>query len=84
MTDVAFQLSDEQARRLGEIARHRHASTAALVQEAVAQYLDQDAEFRAAVQVGIDQADRGEVEDWEVVKVRLRAHMAKRLAESSE
>ena len=84
MNNVAVQLSDEQARRLGEIARQRHASTAAVVQEAVTQYLDHDAEFRAAIQVGTDQADRGEVEDWEVVKVRLRAHMAKRLAEPFE
>lgn len=84
MTNVAVQLSDDQAKRLGEIARYRHASTASVVQEAVNQYLDHDAEFRAAVQVGIDQADRGEVEDWDVVKARLRAHMAKRLAQAAE
>ncbi len=80
MTDVAFQLTDEQAERLGEIARHRHATTAAVVQEAVTQYLDQDAEYRAFVQKGIDEADRGELEDWDVVKADLRAYMAEQMA----
>ena len=80
MNAVAVHLSDEQAERLGEIARYRHASTAAVVQEAVAQYLDQDAEFRAAVQIGIDQADRGELEDFNVVAAELRAMMAARVA----
>lgn len=80
MTDVAFQLSAEQAERLDTIARHRHASTAAVVQEAVTQYLDQDAEFRAAVQQGIDEADRGDTEDFDIFAAELRATMAARVA----
>ncbi len=80
MTSVAVQLSDEQAERLDAIARHRHASTAAVVQEAVTQYLDQDAEFRAAVQAGVDEANRGDTEDFDVFAAELRAMMAARVA----
>ena len=80
MTSVAVQLSDEQAERLDAIARHRHASTAAVVQEAVTQYLDQDAEFRAAVQAGIDEANRGDTEDFDGFAAQLRATMAARVA----
>lgn len=80
MTNVAVQLSDEQAERLDAIAGHRHTSTAAVVQEAVTQYLAHDAAFRAAVQEGIDAADRGELEDLDVVAARLRGRMAANLA----
>ena len=79
MTDIAVQLSNEQVDRLDAIARHRHASTEAVVQEAVTQYLDQDAEFRAAVQEGIDQADRGDTEDFAAFAATLRAEMAARV-----
>lgn len=82
MSTIAIKLSDEEMDRIAAIAEWRGESPAHIVREAVANYLAYDAEFRVAVQKGIDEAERGELEDFEVVAARLRARMAARLAAS--
>ena len=80
MSEVAIELNDEEARRIEAIARQRHATPAQVVTEAVRQYLDYDAEFRAAVEEGLEAAARGEHDDLEAVADRLKVRLADRLA----
>lgn len=84
MSTIAIKLSDEETDRIAAIAEARGESAATVVREAVANYLDQDAELRAAIQEGIDAADRGELEDFDVVAARLRARMTARLGSAAE
>ena len=84
MTEIAVELSEEDADRIAAIAEWRSESSASIVREAVAKYLDHDAEIRAAVQEGIDSAGRGELEDFEVVADRMRARLSARLAAQAE
>ncbi|WP_293902702.1 hypothetical protein [Phenylobacterium sp.] len=68
----AITLTDEQKARLEQIAEAREETVVAMVQEAVTEYLDYDAEFRQAVQEGLDDVAAGRVHDWEDVKAELR------------
>ena len=70
---VNITLTDEQQARLEQIAEARGGAVATAVEEAVAEYLDYDAEFRKAVQEGLDDVAAGRVHDWEDVKAELRA-----------
>ena len=70
---VAITLTDEQQARLEQIAEARQETVVAMVQEAVAEYLDADAEFRKAVQEGLDDVAAGRVRDWEEVRAELHA-----------
>jgi len=70
---VAITLTDEQQARLEQIAEARQESVVAMVEEAVAEYLDADAEYRKYVQEGLDDVAAGRVRDWEEVRAELRA-----------
>jgi predicted transcriptional regulator len=70
---VAITLTDEQKARLEQIAAAREETLVATVQEAVAEYLDYDAEFRKAVQEGLDDVAAGRTRPWTDVKAELRA-----------
>lgn len=80
MTEIAVELSEEDADRIAAIAEWRSESSASIVREAVAKYLDYDAEFRAAVQQGIEEADRDEGIDMEDMVVEMQATIAARRA----
>lgn len=82
MSTIAIKLSDEETDRIAAIAEWRGESPATVVREAVANYLDYDAEFRAAVQKGIEEADRDEGVDLDVFATQMRAKMAARRAAS--
>lgn len=58
---MTIQLTAEQEARLSEIAAQAGRPVDELAREAVDRYLAEDAHFRAAVQEGIDAADRGEL-----------------------
>ena len=58
---MTIQLTAEQEARLAEIAAQAGRGIDDLAREAVDLYLAEDAHFRAAVQEGIDAADRGEL-----------------------
>ena len=68
---VVITLTNEQKARFEAIAEARQEPFVAAVEEAVAEYLDYDAEFRAAVQKGLDDVAAGRVHRWEDVKAEL-------------
>lgn len=70
---VAITLTDDQKARLEQIAEAREETLVAAVEEAVSEYLDYDAEFRKAVQEGMDDVAAGRTHLWEDVKAELRA-----------
>ena len=70
---VNITLTDEQQARLEQIAEFKEETVVAMVQEAITEYLDYDAEFRKAVEEGQADAAAGRVHDWEDVKAELRA-----------
>lgn len=57
---MTIQLTAEQEARLREIAAQAGRPIEDLAREAVDRFLDEETRFRAAVQEGIDAADRGE------------------------
>ena len=57
---MEVHFTPEQEARLAQIARTTGTDTEELVKDAAWRLLEQDAHFRAAVQEGIAQADRGE------------------------
>jgi predicted transcriptional regulator len=69
---MTIQLTAEQEARLSVIAAQAGRGVEDLAREAVDLYLADDAHFRAAVQEGIDAADRGELlsppQVWERVE----------------
>ncbi len=93
MAQVAIQLSDETLKRLKAHADAHEMSPEDVATQAVEAMLEDDEpwrgfateqEYRAFVQKGVDSADRGDLEDWDVVKARLRAYMAERSAAAAE
>lgn len=74
---------DEDIRaRLERVAAERGHSASKLAGAVLRDFLDEDDEFAKMVQVGIDQADRGELIDFEVVKDNLQQKL-KQLANKS-
>lgn len=72
-TPVAIMLTDDQLSQLELIAEAREETVAATVEEAVTAFLHKDAEYRAFVQVGLDDIAAGRTRPWEVVEAELRA-----------
>jgi predicted transcriptional regulator len=74
---MVVQLKPEQEAQLSQIANQTGKSTEELAREAVDRYLADEAQFRIAVQKGIDAADRGELlapsQVWERVERQLEA-----------
>jgi predicted transcriptional regulator len=74
---MTVQLTAEQEARLSDIAAQAGRTVEDVAREAVDLYLAEDAHFRAAVQEGLDAADRGEFvpssEVWERVERELRS-----------
>jgi predicted transcriptional regulator len=74
---MTIQLTAEQEARLSEIAAQAGRAIEDLAREAVDRYLAEDAHFRAAVQEGIDAAERGELltpsQVWERVERVLQS-----------
>ena len=68
--DVHF--TPEQETQLAKIASFAGTDPEALVKEAALRLLDDEARFRAAVQEGIAQADRGEFIEEEEMDTRFQ------------
>lgn len=81
---LAITLNDDQKARLDTLARARQASAADVAAEAVAQYLDNDAAFRAAVEVGLAAGRNGDVSDFAPFAAGLRERMNAVLAGRDE
>ncbi len=69
---MEVDFTPEQEAHLLQVARYEGTAPEHLVKNAAVRMLDDDTRFRAAVQRGIDQADRGEFIDEEEMDARFR------------
>jgi predicted transcriptional regulator len=70
---MEVHFTPDEATRLSEIAAHEGIGAEQLVKDAALHLLEDDARFRAAVQKGLEQADRGEFIDEEEMCARMKA-----------
>ena len=70
---MEVHFTPEEAARLSEIAAHEGIGTEQLVKDAALHLLEDDAAFRAAVQKGLEQADRGEFIEEEEMDERINS-----------
>jgi predicted transcriptional regulator len=68
---MEVHFTPEQEAQLSQIASHAGTDTERLVKDQALRLLEQDARFRAAVQEGIAQADRGEFIEEEEMEARI-------------
>jgi predicted transcriptional regulator len=68
---MEVHFTPEQEAQLFQIANHAGRDAERLVKDAALRLLEQDARFRAAVQEGIGQADRGEFIEEEEMDARI-------------
>ncbi len=71
MKTMQVHFTQEQEAQLSQIAGYAGKDTEELVKEAALRLVEQDAEFRAGVRRGIEQADRGELIEHDEVKARI-------------
>ena len=64
---MEIHLNPEQESRLAQIASHKGRNTDELVQEVLSRYLEYDARFTEAVNLGLAAADRGDFVEHEEV-----------------
>ena len=81
-SELAITIDDEQRRRLESLAAQRHESPADIAARALAEYLEEDAAFRRAVEEGLLAGRAGDVVDYKPFAEELRRKMAIREAES--
>jgi predicted transcriptional regulator len=68
---MEVQFTPEQEAQISQIAQYHGTPADQLVKQAALRMLDEDAEIRAGIQRGIEQADRGELIDHEEVVARF-------------
>ena len=83
-SQVAITLSSDQMARLDAIAEARHASSSDVAAEAVSQYLQNDAQFRSAVEDGLRAGAAGDVMDFDIFAAEMRRRMAIDAGQSRE
>jgi predicted transcriptional regulator len=69
---MEVHFTPEQEARLARIAASTGTAAEELVKNALERLLEEDARFRAAVQEGVAQADRGEFIDEDEMDARLQ------------
>ncbi len=69
---MEVQFTPEEEARLARIATQEGVDPAELVKDAALRLLEDDARFRAGVQKGIEQADRGEFIEEEEMDARVK------------
>ncbi len=69
---MEVQFTPEEEARLARIATQEGVDPAELVKDAALRLLEDDARFRAGVQKGIEQADRGEFIEEEEMDTRVK------------
>ena len=84
LTRLAITLNEDQTARLESLAQARNATSAEVAFEAVAQYLDDDATFRAIVAEGLAAGRNGDVSEFAPFAAGLRERMSAALAEIDE
>jgi len=65
------QFTPEQEAQISQIAQYNGTPADQLVKQAALRMLEEDAQIRAGIQRGIDQADRGELIDHDEVVARF-------------
>ena len=70
---MEVHFTPEEAAQLSKIAAHEGIGAEQLVKDAALHLLEDDESFRAAVQKGLEQADRGEFIDEEEMDARFKA-----------
>jgi predicted transcriptional regulator len=68
---MEVHFSPEQEAQLSQIANYNGTPAEQLVKEAALRLMEEDAEIRAGIQRGIEQADRGELIDHDEVVARF-------------
>ncbi len=68
---MAVHLNPEQASKLAQLASDRGRDADSLAQEAISQYLEEEAHFLEAVKIGESQLERGEYLTHEEVGCRI-------------
>jgi len=68
---MEVRFTPEQEAQLSEIASQAGIDLERLVKDAALRLLERDARFRAAVQKGLEQADRGEFVDEDEMQARI-------------
>ena len=76
MVHISVSLDDEQKSRFEVIASARQEPLETVVAEALVEYLDYDAAFRAAVEQGLAEARAGDVYDFDEVVGDIRERIA--------
>ena len=66
-----LNLTPEQEAQLSRLARHEGMNAEELAKHAVLRFIEDNERFLAAVQIGIDQADRGDFVSHDEVKERI-------------
>ena len=72
---MEVHFSPEQEAQLSQIADYNGTPAEQLVKQAALRLVEEDAEIRAGIQRGIEQADRGELIDHEEVVARFERLM---------
>ena len=73
---VTIELTEDQKARLEALAAFKHVSVSQYLVDLAEHNARRDAEFRALVQEGIDEADRGELIDHADVMAEVEALIA--------
>lgn len=68
---MEVDFTPEQEAQLSQLANYQGIHSERLVKDAALRMLNDDAEFRAGVRRGIEQADRGELIEHQDVKDRI-------------
>ena len=76
---LAITLDDEHRAQLEALAAERSMSAADLAAKAVADFVDEDLAFAAAVKEGLAAIEAGDVHDFEHVKEEMDAYVAERM-----
>jgi predicted transcriptional regulator len=68
---MEVQFTPEQEAQLSQIANYNGTPAEQLVKQAALRLVEEDAEIRAGIERGIEQADRGELVDHDEVVARF-------------
>jgi predicted transcriptional regulator len=68
---MQLDFTSDQIAKLSQIANHEGKNAEQLAKDAILRVLEDNARYLAAVQEGIDQADRGEFVEHETVRERI-------------
>jgi len=68
---MEVHFSPEQEAQISQIASYNGTPAEQLVKQAALRLVEEEAEIRAGIRLGIEQAERGELIDHEDVKSRL-------------